>query len=53
MFPEIPRPFNMTYQCYSVAMFPGNERQDVERGGKSKIMKYLAFKHKLQNIFQL
>ncbi|XP_057657103.1 ubiquitin fusion degradation protein 1 homolog isoform X2 [Diorhabda carinulata] len=34
MFPEIPRPFNMTYQCYSVAMFPGNERQDVERGGK-------------------
>ncbi|KAJ8975763.1 hypothetical protein NQ317_004813 [Molorchus minor] len=34
MFPDIPRPFNMTYQCYSVAMLPGNERQDVERGGK-------------------
>lgn len=34
MFPEIPRPFNMTYQCFSVAML--NDRQDVERGGKSK-----------------
>ncbi|CAH1164793.1 unnamed protein product [Phaedon cochleariae] len=34
MFPEMPRPFNMTYQCFSVAMLPGNERQDVERGGK-------------------
>ncbi|XP_019759118.1 ubiquitin fusion degradation protein 1 homolog isoform X2 [Dendroctonus ponderosae] len=34
MFPEIPRPFDATYQCFSVAMLPGNERQDVERGGK-------------------
>ncbi|XP_018318630.1 ubiquitin fusion degradation protein 1 homolog [Agrilus planipennis] len=34
MFPEIPRPFNTTYRCYSVAMLPGNERQDVEKGGK-------------------
>jgi len=34
MFPEIPRPFNTTYRCFSVAMLPGNERQDVERGGK-------------------
>lgn len=34
MFPDIPRPFNVTYQCFSVAMLPGNERQDVERGGK-------------------
>ncbi|CAH0548697.1 unnamed protein product [Brassicogethes aeneus] len=34
MFPELPRPFNVTYKCYSVAMLPGNERQDVERGGK-------------------
>ncbi|XP_030755270.1 ubiquitin recognition factor in ER-associated degradation protein 1 isoform X2 [Sitophilus oryzae] len=34
MFPDIPRPFNVTYHCYSVAMLPGNERQDVERGGK-------------------
>ncbi|KAK0172678.1 hypothetical protein PV328_005968 [Microctonus aethiopoides] len=34
MFPEIPRPFNTQYKCFSVSMFPGNERQDVERGGK-------------------
>ncbi|XP_041972065.1 ubiquitin fusion degradation protein 1 homolog [Aricia agestis] len=34
MFHEISRPFNMTYRCYSVSMLPGNERQDVERGGK-------------------
>ncbi|KAK4877863.1 hypothetical protein RN001_010369 [Aquatica leii] len=34
MFPEIPRPFNTKYRCFSVAMLPGNERQDVERGGK-------------------
>ncbi|KOB71667.1 Ubiquitin fusion degradation protein 1-like protein, partial [Operophtera brumata] len=35
MFHEIPRPFNMTYKCFSVSMLPGNERQDVERGGKT------------------
>ncbi|XP_050667532.1 ubiquitin recognition factor in ER-associated degradation protein 1 isoform X2 [Leptidea sinapis] len=34
MFQEITRPFNMTYRCFSVSMLPGNERQDVERGGK-------------------
>ncbi|XP_076254752.1 ubiquitin fusion-degradation 1-like isoform X2 [Rhynchophorus ferrugineus] len=34
MYPDIPRSFSVTYQCYSVAMLPGNERQDVERGGK-------------------
>ncbi|KAL3271818.1 hypothetical protein HHI36_022288 [Cryptolaemus montrouzieri] len=34
MFPEIHRHFNTTYHCFSVAMLPGNERQDVERGGK-------------------
>lgn len=34
MFPEIPRPFNTQFRCYSVSMLPGNERQDVERGGK-------------------
>lgn len=37
MFPDIPRPFNTQYRCYSVSMFPGNERHDVERGGKSKL----------------
>ncbi|KAG7303372.1 hypothetical protein JYU34_011863 [Plutella xylostella] len=34
MFHEITRPFNMTYRCFSVSMLPGNERTDVERGGK-------------------
>uniref|UniRef100_A0A0A9WCH1 Ubiquitin fusion degradation protein 1 homolog n=2 Tax=Lygus hesperus TaxID=30085 RepID=A0A0A9WCH1_LYGHE len=34
MFPIIPRPFNTQYYCFSVAMLPGNEREDVERGGK-------------------
>lgn len=36
MFPDQSRPFNNTYRCYSVSMFPGNERQDVEKGGKSE-----------------
>lgn len=34
MFPEIPRPFNTAYKCFSVSMLPGIYRQDVERGGK-------------------
>nr|QBH74172.1 ubiquitin fusion degradaton protein [Nicoletia phytophila] len=34
MFPELPRPFNTQYRCFSVSMLPGNERHDVERGGK-------------------
>jgi len=34
-FLEIPRPFNTQYRCYSVSMLPGQERLDVERGGKS------------------
>lgn len=34
MFPDNPRPFNTQYKCFSVSMLPGNERQDVERGGK-------------------
>ncbi|XP_043683718.1 ubiquitin recognition factor in ER-associated degradation protein 1 isoform X2 [Vespula pensylvanica] len=34
MFPEIPRPFNTQYKCFSVSMLPGIYRQDVERGGK-------------------
>lgn len=36
VFPDHSRPFNNTYRCYSVSMLPGNERQDVEKGGKSK-----------------
>ncbi|XP_076369361.1 ubiquitin fusion-degradation 1-like isoform X1 [Tachypleus tridentatus] len=34
MFPEPMRPFNTQYRCYSVSMLPGNERHDVEKGGK-------------------
>lgn len=34
IFREIPRTFNQQYRCYSVTMLPGNEREDVERGGK-------------------
>ncbi|XP_012251047.1 ubiquitin recognition factor in ER-associated degradation protein 1 [Athalia rosae] len=34
MFPDIPRPFNTQYKCFSVSMLPGNDRQHVERGGK-------------------
>lgn len=33
-FPDIPRPFNTQYRCFSVSMMPGNERSDVEAGGK-------------------
>lgn len=36
MFPDNPRPFNTQYKCFSVSMLPGNERHDVERGGKSE-----------------
>lgn len=34
MFHDVGRPFNNQYKCFSVALFPGNEREDVERGGK-------------------
>lgn len=30
----------MTYKCWSVSMLPGSEREDVERGGKSKFLSY-------------
>ena len=30
-----PRTFNTQFRCYPVVMFR-NEREDVERGGKSK-----------------
>ena len=33
-FNEIPRPFKTQYRCYSVSMLPGNERDDLEHGGK-------------------
>lgn len=28
--------YNTQYKCYSVSMMAGNERADVEKGGKSK-----------------
>ncbi|KAF4516954.1 hypothetical protein B566_EDAN005555 [Ephemera danica] len=36
VFPEMmsSRPFKTAYRAYSVSMLPGNERTDVERGGK-------------------
>lgn len=34
LFPEIPRSFNKHFACYSVSMLSGNEREDIERGGK-------------------
>lgn len=34
MFPDALRPFNTQYRCYSVSMLPGQERTDVEKGGK-------------------
>jgi len=34
MFHDVGRPFNNQYKSFSVALLPGNERADVERGGK-------------------
>merc|ERR1712223_1304135 len=33
-FPDAPRPFKTQYKCFSVSMLPGNERDDLEHGGK-------------------
>jgi len=42
MFPhEIPRNFSTDYKCYSVSMMPGQERQDVEQGGKSMLFSFI------------
>ena len=39
MFPhDIPRNFSVEYKCYSVSMMPGQERHDVEQGGKSMLL---------------
>lgn len=34
MFDNMPRNFNTQYRCFSVLMLPGNEREDVDKGGK-------------------
>ena len=33
-FPEVPRPFKTQYRCNSVSMMPGQEREELEQGGK-------------------
>jgi len=32
--PDVHRAFTATYRAFSISMFPGNERHDVERGNK-------------------
>lgn len=34
LFHDMANTFRKQYTCYSVSLFPGNEREDVERGGK-------------------
>uniref|UniRef100_A0A1B0B4Q8 Ubiquitin fusion degradation protein 1 homolog n=1 Tax=Glossina palpalis gambiensis TaxID=67801 RepID=A0A1B0B4Q8_9MUSC len=34
MFPDAGRVFKASYECFSVSMMPGNERQEIENGGK-------------------
>ncbi|XP_055856813.1 ubiquitin fusion degradation protein 1 homolog [Episyrphus balteatus] len=34
IFPDVGRSFQSSYKCFSVSMLPGNERHDVEKGGK-------------------
>jgi ubiquitin fusion degradation protein 1 len=41
MFPDM-RSFSQNYRCYSVSMLPGNERNDVENGGKSSFFEIFA-----------
>ena len=31
---RVNRPFNEDFRCYSMAMFPGAQRTDVDYGGK-------------------
>lgn len=31
-------PFVADYRCYSVSMMPGQDRQDLEKGGKSQLL---------------
>ena len=37
----MPGTFSVNYKCFSVSMMPGQDRMDVEKGGKSKL--YLNF----------
>lgn len=51
MFPDHSRPFNNSYRCYSVSMLPGNERQDVEKGGKSIVIFLYCVFHNVANLY--
>ena len=33
---RVNRPFNEDYRCYSMAMLPGTQRENVDYGGKGK-----------------
>lgn len=48
MFPDM-RSFSQNYRCYSVSMLPGNERNDVENGGKSLCFEIFALSLSLTN----
>lgn len=37
MTSRVNRPFNEDYRCYSMAMFPGAQRENVDYGGKGII----------------
>ena len=52
MFPhDLPRSFNTKYRAYSVSMLPGNERSDVEKGGKSEFVFTVCFIKKLIKVY--
>ena len=33
---RVNRPFNEDFRCYSMAMFPGAQRENVDYGGKGQ-----------------
>ena len=41
MFDNLPNSFKTQYRCYSVSMMAGNEREDVEKGGKSTLANFI------------
>jgi hypothetical protein len=40
---RVNRPFNEDYRCYSMAMLPGAQRENVDYGGKgTQLLKLMA-----------
>ena len=39
---RVNRPFNEDYRCYSMAMFPGASRENVDYGGKGIFLRCVA-----------